>query len=566
MTTSNNGLSFGSKILLLVLACSIGLALSTTGIALKEYVGSYRNSIEMYKKSLFSDFDTQAKSEVEMAVSMLQAIYDRSQKDGTSPEEARKQGADLLRSLKYGKDGYFWADTTEGVNVVLLGKPAEGKSRIDLKDAKGKYLVREIIEKGRQPGGGFTDYWFPRAGATEPAPKRGYSLEFKPFGWVVGTGNYVDDLDALVKKAASESMQSVKQGIYLIIGATVVLIILISVISIFVTKRLLLHIGTEPAHLEEITQQVAAGDLTYRFEQGKGGVYEAMRRMVEQLRQVMDKVNKSSQEVASASVELNSNAEQTASASHEVVNQASTVATASEEMSATSMDIANNCHRAAESSNQAGKTAQAGAAIVRNTVDGMTRIADKVRSSAAVVEQLGTRSDQIGEIVATIEDIADQTNLLALNAAIEAARAGEQGRGFAVVADEVRALAERTARATREIGEMIKNIQGETRQAVSAMEEGVREVEQGTTEAARSGQALEEILEKINEVTLQINQIATAAEEQTATTREISDNIQQISEVVGMSAKSSLDISQSSSNLSQLSVELQDMVRMFRIQ
>ncbi|QEM67629.1 methyl-accepting chemotaxis protein [Geobacter sp. FeAm09] len=565
MVTGKHGLGFGNKILLMVLACSIGLALATTCIALKEYVAAYHSSIEMYKKSLFSDFDTQAKNQVEMAVSMLQAVYDRAQKDGTSPEEARKLGADLLRGLKYGKDGYFWADTTEGVNVVLLGKPVEGKSRMDSQDAKGKYLVREIIRNGMQPGGGFTDYWFPRAGESKPAPKRGYSAEFKPFGWVIGTGNYVDDLDALVNKAADESMKSLKEGIYLIIGVTVVLIILISVVSIFVTRRLLLHIGTEPTHLEEITQQVAAGDLTYRFEQGRGGVYEAMRRMVEQLRQVMDKVNRSSQEVASASVQLNGNADQMASASHEVVGQANTVATASEEMSATSMDIANNCHRAAESSNQASRTAQAGAAIVRGTVDGMSRIADKVRSSATVVEQLGTRSDQIGAIVATIEDIADQTNLLALNAAIEAARAGEQGRGFAVVADEVRALAERTARATREIGEMIKNIQGETRQAVSAMEAGVREVEQGTAEAARSGQALEEILEKINEVTAQISQIATAAEEQTATTREISNNIQQISDVVEMSAKSSMDISQSSSSLSRLSVELQDMVRMFRV-
>jgi methyl-accepting chemotaxis protein len=198
-------------------------------------------------------------------------------------------------------------------------------------------------------------------------------------------------------------------------------------------------------------------------------------------------------------------------------------------------------------------------------VDGMSRIADKVRSSAGAVEQLGIRSEQIGQIVGTIEDIADQTNLLALNAAIEAARAGEQGRGFAVVADEVRALAERTTRATREIGEMIKNIQSETRQAVKAMEEGVEEVERGTTGASRSGQALEMILEQISEVTSQVSQIATAAEEQTATTREISNNIHSISDTVLMSARSSEEMSMSSSRLSQLSVDLQDLVRRFRL-
>jgi len=181
------------------------------------------------------------------------------------------------------------------------------------------------------------------------------------------------------------------------------------------------------------------------------------------------------------------------------------------------------------------------------------------------VEKLGTRSDQIGDIVATIEDIADQTNLLALNAAIEAARAGEQGRGFAVVADEVRALAERTTKATREIGTMIKSIQLETREAVQAMEEGVQEVERGTTGAARSGKALEDILEQIDEVTGQINQIAIAAEEQTATTSQISDNIQQISATVQTSARSSQEISGASSQLSRLSVEMQQMVQRFRI-
>ena len=566
MLSNRRKLGFGTKILIMVLVSSIGLAVITSTIALKLYVGSYHSFISLYKKSLFSDFDTQSKNEVETAVSMLQRIYDRHQKGEMSLDEAKKQGADQLRELRYaGKDGYFWADTAEGVNVVLLGKPVEGKSRIDTQDTKGKYLIREIIENGKLPGGGFTDYWFPKQGETAPSPKRSYSLQFKPFGWVVGTGNYVDDLDAMVKTAADDSMKTLKNGIYLMVGVTLVLLVLVSVMSMVVTRKLLKHIGAEPEHLGEIARQVAGGDLTYHFETGKAGIYESMRQMVEQLREVMESVSKSANEVASASVELNGNADQMATASNQVVSQANTVATASEEMSATSMDIANNCHHAAESSNQASRTAHTGAAIVQNTVNGMTRIAEKVRSSAAVVEQLGTRSDQIGDIVATIEDIADQTNLLALNAAIEAARAGEQGRGFAVVADEVRALAERTSMATREIGEMIKAIQSETKHAVLAMVEGVNEVEQGTNEASKSGQALEEILEKINEVTSQISQIATAAEEQTATTREISNNIQQISDVVEMSAKSSLDISQSSANLSHLSVDLQDLVRRFKV-
>ena len=557
-------MKFGNKILCLVLLSSIGLALITSAISMSLYTRSHNDFLETFSKTLFADFDNQAKTQVESAVSMLQQIYEKEQKGELTPEEARKVGADLLRAMKYGDSGYFWADTTEGVNVVLLGKPTEGASRIDLQDAKGKYLVQEIIKAG-MAGGGFTDYWFPKAGETTPKAKRGYSLEFKPFGWVVGTGNYIEDLEAQADKVSVAHKERLKREILLIVAVMAAAICAIIALSLMVTRRLLRQVGTEPAHLAEIAGRVAEGDLTCRFEAGSRGIYGAMGRMVEQLRQVMENVNQSSNSVSTAAVQLNGNADQMASSSHEIVSQAETVATASEEMASISHDIARNCHLAAESSNRASKTAQRGADIVQNTVNGMGRIAEKVQHSASVVEQLGVRSDQIGTIVATIEDIADQTNLLALNAAIEAARAGEQGRGFAVVADEVRALADRTTKATREIGQMIKSIQSETRQAVQAMKEGVQEVENGTAEAGKSGNALEEIQATINEVTMQIDQIATAAEEQTATTREITNNIQQISNVVQVGAQSSQEIHHSSSELSRLSVDLQDLVRRFRI-
>ena len=557
-------IGFGSKILGLVLLSSIGLALVMGAISLRQFTSSYSSFLESYRSSLFSDFDNQAKCQVQSAISMLQKVSDKELRGELSPEESRKIGAELLRGMKYGSTGYFWADTTDGVNVVLLGKPAEGKSRINLQDAKGKYFIQEILKAGVS-GGGFTDYQFPKAGETAPQPKRGYSQLFKPFGWVVGTGNYVDDLNSMVQKSAAVHQERLKRQIYLIIPVLLAAICLISTLSLVVTRRLLRQIGTEPQQLAEIADRVADGDLTCHFEEDKGGIYAAMRQMVAQLRQVMQRVNQSSQSISAASILLSGSAGQMVASAHAIVSQAETVATASEEMASTSLDIANNCHLAAENSIMASRTAQSGAVIVQNTVDGMARIAAKVQHSASMVEQLGARSDQIGSIVATIEDIADQTNLLALNAAIEAARAGDQGRGFAVVADEVRALADRTTKATKEIGQMIKGIQSETRQAVQAMGEGVQEVQEGTVEAAKSGVALEEIQRRIGEVTTQINQIATAAEEQTATTREITDNIQQISSVVQLGEQSSRDISEASSELSGLSVELQELVRKFRI-
>ncbi|NMC73337.1 MAG: methyl-accepting chemotaxis protein [Geobacteraceae bacterium] len=315
--------------------------------------------------------------------------------------------------------------------------------------------------------------------------------------------------------------------------------------------------------------RVADGDLSTEIKifatDEIGDLGRAINRTLESMRSVVTSIRDTAAQVASASTQLYATSEQIATGTEEVAAQASTVATASEEMTSTSSEIAKNCLLAVESSKQAGDSAEAGAGVVQETVAEMARIAERVKESAQTVASLGSRSDQIGEIVGTIEDIADQTNLLALNAAIEAARAGEQGRGFAVVADEVRALAERTTKATKEIGAMIKAIQVETKSAVASMEQGVSEVEKGTINAAKSGEALREILEQANAVTMQINQIATAAEEQTATTNEITNNIQQITEVVHETAKGSQESASAANQLARLAEELQEMVNRFRL-
>ena len=219
----------------------------------------------------------------------------------------------------------------------------------------------------------------------------------------------------------------------------------------------------------------------------------------------------------------------------------------------------------AESAGKVETSASESAYIVMESVNIMNTIAVQVQESAATVGNLGHRSEQIGEIVGTIEDIADQTNLLALNAAIEAARAGEQGRGFAVVADEVRALAERTTKATREISEMIKTIQDETGKAVALMDKGVAEVEHGVAESAKSSEALVEVLGQISEITGQVGQIATAAEEQTATTNEITGNIQQANGVVMESARGASETAAAAAALSGRAEELQRLVGQFKL-
>jgi methyl-accepting chemotaxis protein len=319
----------------------------------------------------------------------------------------------------------------------------------------------------------------------------------------------------------------------------------------------------------ELAEKIADGDLTSEVVSScsdeTGQLARAMNAMTEQLNNILTTLTVNSNKVSKAAAALTSNSEKIASDTEEAASQAVAVSTASEEMAATSEHIAQNCIYAAEGVKAAGCSAGDGADVVQETISGMNRISEKVRESAATIDSLGQRSDEIGSIISTIEDIAEQTNLLALNAAIEAARAGEQGRGFAVVADEVRALAERTTKATKEIGAMIKGIQLETRAAVGSMENGVSEVEKGIEGAARSGDALKEIIEHINGVSSQVNQIALAAEEQAATTSEINNNINHITQVVHETARGAQETASAANELASLAVELRKLVGLFKL-
>ncbi|MFA6822747.1 MAG: methyl-accepting chemotaxis protein [Geobacter sp.] len=321
--------------------------------------------------------------------------------------------------------------------------------------------------------------------------------------------------------------------------------------------------------LQQQVQAVADGDLTVTVTASccdeVGLLASSFDQMVKQLRDLIARVSETSSTVASATQELHGTSQEIASGAEVAAAQTISVATASEEMAATSHDIAHSCQVAVEGVTLAAQTTSQGFEVVKSTVEGIRLRGELTKQNAQSIASLGERSDQIGAIVATIEDIADQTNLLALNAAIEAARAGEMGRGFAVVADEVRALAERTTRATKEISDMIRAIQAETRTAIVSMEEGVRGTEKGAAEAAQLETSLQNILEQVNAVTDQVNQIATAAEEQSATTGEITDNIHRLTQIIQDTARGSHQTASSASDLSSLSDGLQRLVSRFRL-
>ncbi len=318
-----------------------------------------------------------------------------------------------------------------------------------------------------------------------------------------------------------------------------------------------------------VLESFAQGNFKNKVEGDYKGDYgiikESINTVADSLNRTLQQVKEAIQATASAGNEISSSSEQMAAGAQEQSAQAAEVASAVEEMTKTILETTQNTTVAAEKSKLAGGIAEEGGKVVEETVEGMKRIAEVVQQSADIVKELGKGSDQIGEIIQVIDDIADQTNLLALNAAIEAARAGEQGRGFAVVADEVRKLAERTTKATKEIAEMIKKIQRDTGGAVEAIEKGTDEVEKGKLLAEKSGNSLREIIQGTTEVLEVVTQVAAASEEQSATSEQISRSIESISSVTQESAMGVQQIATSAEDLNRLTENLQNLISQFQI-
>lgn len=431
--------------------------------------------------------------------------------------------------------------------------------------------IKEYSAKARQLGKSYVDQF------------KGLANTFKSGGDVVEGREELRDvinefqpqLEDFIPKVAITLHKKATDGLNNTIarGRTVMLVVLVGsaigqvLLLLFIMLPVLKSISAMTARLKDIAS--GEGDLTKRIDVSAhdeiGETARWFNTFVENLAVIIGQVASNARQVTVVAENVRSNSSAVVASSEDMADQASSVAVAAEEMSATAFEIASSCNRSAISASEADQATETGARVIQETIAGMQRIAERVREAASNVEELGAKSSQIGTIVGTIQDIADQTNLLALNAAIEAARAGEQGRGFAVVADEVRALSERTTKATKEIADMIKMVQQETAGAVKAIENGVLEVENGTREASRSGEALGVITNEIQNVTQQMSQIATAAEEQSSTTNSISQNIRQITDVVQESADKAQGSASSAEELSRLADELQRLMGKFRV-
>ena len=358
---------------------------------------------------------------------------------------------------------------------------------------------------------------------------------------------------------ASTTAEQAKVAIVVVLGLGVLLGLLFGV---FVARSV-----SQP--IKAIVQSVENADLNTVFKSDRkdeiGDLMKSFDRFVETLKETLTRVIEAAAAVASASAEISAGTEEMAAGAQEQSSQAADVSSAMEQMTRTILENSKNAAGTTETAKSARVAAERGGKVVQESINAMRKIAEVVLKSASTVRALGKSSDQIGDIVSVIDDIADQTNLLALNAAIEAARAGEQGRGFAVVADEVRKLAERTSTATKEIAEMIKKIQTDTTDAVVSMEAGTKEVNEGIRLADDAGNALSEIVEVFHRVTEKVAQIAAASEQQAASSEQISKNVEAISSVTHETASGIQEIARTAEDLNRLTESLQTLMGRFKL-
>ena len=362
-------------------------------------------------------------------------------------------------------------------------------------------------------------------------------------------------------------------GIFLCLGASRIVLLALLAATIAVTILINFFLaGRITSTIDKVVQAVgivAKGDLTKQVRADSkdelGEMTLQFNAFVDNLRRIMVHVAEDGEQIMSAGGKMDIAMQQMIKGFEETTSQINSVAVASEELASTSSEIARNCAVAAQSSKQSNEAVKAGGVVIDETVAVMKAIAEKVQGLATVIESLGRRSDQVGQVVGLINDIADQTNLLALNAAIEAARAGEQGRGFAVVADEVRKLAERTTQATQEIATTISAMQAETRGIVASIEESVKEVEVGTEKTSQSKSFLLDVSHQIGTVDEQINQIAVAVEQENATTAETSRSILQVSHVIKGTSEKVADAAPAAAKVAKVAEAIEAMVNQFKL-
>ncbi|MEI8600992.1 methyl-accepting chemotaxis protein [Shewanella sp. PP-Sp27a-2] len=516
------------------------------------------DEVTTFRTKLIGERKTQIKEATEIAAGIVQ--YQLSLKENGNVNQA-------LRDIRFGSSGYFFIYDSQGKNLFHAVMPnLEGQNKIDMTDPRGTKIIVGLLDAAKKGDGNFS-FYFQKPNTNEQIEKIGYSMMIPSTDWMLGTGAYIDDIDAVVEDYRATVTEQMIDKSYAILLIALLLAAMTAVVILATAQRMVAPIKNMADNLNDIAK--GEGDLTKRLtvkgEDEIAQLGQSFNLFVDKLQTIIGDVANATAKVKSAANAIH---DQTKVMSSQLIshnNETDQVVTAITEMSATASEVAQNTTQVAEATHAATGDVANAQRCVDASLEEISALMAQINNAAGNIQSLSEQSKKINNVLSVIGGIAEQTNLLALNAAIEAARAGEQGRGFAVVADEVRNLASRTQSSTLEINEMLSELHKLVALAVKTMEES----QQSCVRSVDSSRAISESLGSVTSAVTAINdmstQIATAATEQSSVTEEINRNVFAIQEIVNELLHSSEDAARVSQTVSQEGINLGKLVGQFKI-
>ena len=553
-----------SKVLLLALGpiCLLTLLLSSITFVV---LGNLADQQEAQTRAkLVADRKAEIKQYVELAFNAIAPLYQASA-DGDM--DARTQAVEVLKRLSYGADGYFWGYDSN-IRRVLQGNTNDriGEDFSGYRDPNGIYAIRELVRAGMDSSH-YVDYSFVLGDGKVLVPKVGYSYHLPKWKMVFGTSVNLDGVERDVQAARAQFQQSVDRLLMVMAGSAVGLLLVLALLSMPLAASITKPVQLIKSKLDDMA--AGEGDLTQRLpvttQDELGELATSFNAFVAKIHALVQQVSVTTDQLFGLVGGVSSQAQRSEQAMAAQRHETDQVATAINEMSAAAHEVAQSAQRAAEAARETDQQGQEAKRVVDGSIAHIHDLVGEVRSSSESLDSLRRDVQGIVSVLEVIRAIADQTNLLALNAAIEAARAGEAGRGFAVVADEVRALASRTQQSTGEIQGMIDRLQNATSEAVAAMQRASQMGDSTREQASHAGEALDSIAVLIGTINSMNAQIASAAEEQTAVAEEINRSVHQIAVAVDEVANDAAQGAQAARDLDGLGGRLQGLVGQFRV-